>query len=109
MAKKLLMRYPWQHFEPHPEWIEPRSGKQNYMLPYAAGVPGQVRFFFCPPGWDPPLIQRLEPGVRYSALLFNPANGKEHPVGPVSGDSSGNWGAPVFPIFQDWVLALEKA
>jgi Protein of unknown function (DUF4038)/Domain of unknown function (DUF5060) len=109
MAKQLLMRYPWPRFEPHPDWVEPRASKQNYMLPYAAGIPGQVRFIFCPPVWDPPVIQQLEPGIRYSAFLFNPATGKEHPVGPVTADSSGNWRPPVFPIFQDWILVLEKA
>jgi hypothetical protein len=62
MAKQLLMRYPWPRFEPHPEWVESRANKQNYMLPYAAGIPGQVRFIFCPPVWDPPVIQQLEPG-----------------------------------------------
>jgi len=108
-AKKFLMRYPWQRFEPHPEWIEPRAGKQNYMLPYAAGVPGQVRVIFCPPMWDPPVIQQLEPGTRYSASLFNPATGKELAVGPAQADNSGKWQAPVFPIFQDWVLVLERA
>lgn len=109
LAKQFLMRYPWSRFEPHPEWVEPRWSKQNYMLPYAAGIPGQVRFIFCPPMWDPPVIQQLEAGVRYSAVLFNPANGKEHTLGNAAGDSNGNWRAPVFPIFQDWVLVLERA
>src|SRR5262249_47320429 len=31
LAKQLLMRYPWWRFEPHPEWVEPRWNKQNYM------------------------------------------------------------------------------
>jgi hypothetical protein len=109
MAKQLLMRYPWTRFAPHPEWIEPRANKQNYMLPYAAGIPGQVRVIFCPALWDSPVVQKLESGVRYSAFLFNPASGKEHQLGPVSADSSGNWRAPVFPIFQDWILVLERA
>ncbi len=108
LARQLLMRYPWWRFQPHNEWVEPRWSKQNYMLPYAAGIPGEVRIVFCPPMWDPPRIQQLEPGVQYRAAFFNPANGKEHSAGEVHADSTGNWRPPVFPIFQDWVLILEK-
>lgn len=109
LSKQFLTRYPWWRFEPHSTWVEPRSSKQNYVLPYAAGIPGEVRVVFCPPMWDPPLIKELEPGVRYRALLFNPVNGKEHPVGDVNPDGAGTWRPPVFPIFQDWVLVLNKA
>jgi hypothetical protein len=109
LARQFLMRYPWSRFEPHATWVEPRWSKQNYMLPYAAGIPGEVRVIFCPPMWDPPLIKELEAGVRYRASLFNPVNGKEQPVGDVTPDSSGSWRPPVFPIFQDWVLVLAKA
>ena len=108
LAKQLLERYQWWRFEPHPSWVEPRWSKQNYMQSYAAGIPGEVRVIFCPPMWDPPLVKEIEPGVRYRAFFFNPANGKETPAGDVTPDPSGNWRSSVFPIFQDWVLVLEK-
>ena len=43
LAKRLLERYPWQQFQPHPEWVEPHQEPEKRMLPYAAGIPGQVR------------------------------------------------------------------
>jgi hypothetical protein len=39
-GKRLLERYPWASFQPHPEWAETGS--------FAAGIPGQVRFIYQP-------------------------------------------------------------
>ena len=39
LAKRLLERYEWWRFEPHPEWAEPHWTKENYSAPYAAGIP----------------------------------------------------------------------
>ena len=109
LARQLLLRYPWWRLEAHPEWVEPHWSRQNYLQPYCGGIPGELRIVFCPPMWDPPLVKALEPAVSYRAFLFNPATGKETPIGDVQPDSSGSWRPPVFPIFQDWVLVLEKA
>ena len=48
IAKRLLERYPWQQFQPHPEWVEPHQEPEKRMLPYAAGIPGQVRLIYIP-------------------------------------------------------------
>jgi hypothetical protein len=109
MAKALLMRYPWWRMEPHPEWVEPHFSAKSYTAPYAAGIAGELRILFCPPMWDPPLVKGLEKDVRYRAFFFNPATGKEYPVPEVTRDEAGNWRPPVFPIFQDWVVVMEKA
>ena len=40
LGKKLLEKYPWWRFEPHPEWVQEGC--------FAAGIPGQVRFIYLP-------------------------------------------------------------
>jgi hypothetical protein len=58
LGKKLLEQYPWSRFEPHPEWA-PGC--------FAAGIPGEVRFFYLPRrnihNWDGPEVNKLEPDV----------------------------------------------
>jgi hypothetical protein len=107
IAKKLLMRYEWWRFEPHPEWVEPHWTQQNYVQAYAAGIPEQVRILFFP-DWTSPIVKGLERGVSYKAFFFNPATAREHPIATVKSDD-GNWRPSPPPIFQDWVLVMEKA
>ena len=102
------MRYEWWRFESHPEWAEPHWNKKKYLWPYAAGIPREVRVIFTPPKWDMPKIKKLEPDVNYRAFFFNPATGKEHDCGPVKPDRTGTWTPPVPPIYQDWVIVLER-
>jgi hypothetical protein len=125
-GKKLLMRYSWWRLEPHPEWVDPhwsRDSKElretpgvpadlqvtdTYRLPYAAGIPGELRIVFIPPMFDAPKLEDLEPGVTYHAFYFDPAAGTERDLGDVVPDSTGSWPAPLSPTFADWVLVLEK-
>lgn len=115
IAKRLLERYDWWRFEPHPEWIEPHWSKENYFAPYAAGIPGEVRVIFIPLGWSAPIVKEVEKGIRYRAFLSNPTNGEEQELGAVVPDGNGDWALPVgendwrlLPIYQDWVLVLER-
>jgi uncharacterized protein DUF4038/uncharacterized protein DUF5060 len=108
MAKKLITRYEWWRFEPHPEWAEPHWTSKDYVQAYAAGIPGQVRIFFFPV-WDSPVIKQLEKGVNYKAFFFNPANEREYPLLAVESDAEGAWKPSPPPIFQDWVLVMERA
>jgi len=108
MAKALLMRYPWWRMEPHPEWVEPHWTAENYMQPYCAGIPRELRIVFMPPMWDVPKVKHLEPELPYHAFYFNPATGKEHDAGKAVADSSGSWQPPMPPVFQDWVLVLDR-
>ncbi|MCK5801238.1 MAG: DUF4038 domain-containing protein [Lentisphaeria bacterium] len=109
LARRLLERYAWWDFEPHPEWIEPRWTPENYLHGYAAGIPGRIRVLYWPSQWGKPAVRHLEPNVSYQAFLFNPVNGSEVPLGTAVGDVSGHWELPVsrLPIFQDWVIVLE--
>ena len=108
LAKELLMRFQWWRFEPHPEWVEPHWSRDNYVLPYAAGIPGEVRVIFLPPLWAAPKLTKLEAGVNYRASFFSPSTGKLIEAGRAAADPSGAWTPPTLPTFADWVILLEK-
>ena len=57
LGKRLLERFPWWRFEPHPEWVEPHWNKDNYFQPYAAGIPGEVRVMFWPSWTGLPMVK----------------------------------------------------
>jgi len=108
LAKELLAHYAWWRFEPHPEWVDPHWGKENYELPYAAGIPAEVRVIFIPVLFDPVKVKSLESDLAYHAFYFDPTTGKQHDLGKVEPDASGTWQATLTPTFADWVLVLEK-
>jgi hypothetical protein len=108
LGKKLLATLPWWRFEPHPEWIEPHWSKENYQLPYAAGIPGEVRVVFMPQMWDPPKIRGLESGITYRVSLFDPRTGEKRDFGEASGDAQGAWPLPIPPTFEQWVVVMVK-
>ena len=115
-SKRLLERYRWWLFEPHPEWVKYPATVADVYGAYAAGVPGEVRFIFVRvepiPGWSerwPLQVNGLEAGVAYRAFMFNPVNGQEYGLGAVQPDPDGRWrpDLPRPPYFQDWVVVLE--
>jgi hypothetical protein len=113
LARQLLQRYEWWHFEPHPEWVEPAGSPENVDLPFAAGIPGKVRvIYFYWPTFQRPAPQNqvrlLEPGVRYRAFFWDPRNGAEHDLGEVIPDSQHSWSIPIQPELKDWVVILER-
>jgi len=108
VAKRLLSRYPWWRLEAHPEWTEPRWSKENYELPYAAGISGELRIVFIPVIFTRLKVKNLEPGVSYRASFFDPRTGDEHPIGDAAGNAQAEWEAPLLPTFEQWVLVMEK-
>jgi hypothetical protein len=112
-AKALLERYEWWRFEPHPEWVEPHWSTESYFRAYSAGIPGEVRFSYFPPTllWrrEGYRLAHLEPGVSYRAFWSDPATAREYPGGVVTGYEDGHGRPQAPPIFQDWVLVLERA
>lgn len=113
LGKRLLEEYPWSHFVPHPEWVEPGS--------FAAGIPGEVRFIYQPRrgtyAWAGPIVKNLEHDVPYHAFYFNPTNGKRYELGTVKREAkepaqvaagSDEFRAPALPSPQDWVFVLER-
>ncbi|MDO8586915.1 MAG: DUF4038 domain-containing protein [Armatimonadota bacterium] len=115
LGKRILERFEWHRFEPHPEWIEPHWSKENYFGPFAAGIPGKTRVIYFPHShWGTGVVKGIEKGVNYRAYLVNPIDGKDQELGTVAPNGNGDWeiplGVPPFklmPIFQDWVLVLE--
>jgi hypothetical protein len=115
LGKRLLERYEWWRLEPHPEWVEPHWDEDDYYQAYAAGIPGQLRVIFWPSVFRSGLIKGIEPDVQYRAFLFNPVDGDELDLGAVTPDENGDWALPigngdwrVMPIYQDWVLVMER-
>jgi hypothetical protein len=108
LAKQFLLRFEWWRMEPHPEWVDPHWSQQDYVKPYAAGIPGELRIIFVPPAWNPPKVKGLEAGVRYRAMFFDPASGEQQEIGEVVRDSQGDWQSPLLPTFADWVIVLER-
>jgi hypothetical protein len=114
LGKRLLERYPWWLFEPHPDWVDPRQTKDDRIGPYAAGIPGQVRIIFIPSEQSflactgRLTLRDLEPDLEYRGYFFNPQTGEEHVIGMVVGDANGEYRLKGVPIFQDWILVLER-
>jgi len=118
IAKKLLERYQWWRFEPHPEWVEVEisdENKKNHYYPYCAGIPKEVRIIYLPLFYNNFKVRDIEDSVSYKAYLFNPANGDEIDIGIVTPNEDKKWQLPELvegsgvrlPIYQDWVLVLE--
>jgi len=107
LGKRLLERFRWWEFEPHPEWATPHSTEETPNAPFAAGIPGKVRVVYIPLFSGLQAVEGLEPGARYVAYYFNPKDGYDRPIGPLEPDASGRWTPPPPPVFLDWVLVLE--
>jgi Protein of unknown function (DUF4038)/Domain of unknown function (DUF5060) len=107
LAKTLLMRYSWWKLEPRPDMIDPRWGKEDYWKPFAAEIPGETVIAFTPAAYKGATFRNLKPGS-YRAFFFNPADGTETEIGSITPDASGSWKIAEVPIFQDWVVILER-
>jgi hypothetical protein len=79
LAKKLLERYEWWRFEPHQEWVDPPGTPEHYERPFAAGIPGQLRFIYMygpnfSATWK---VVQIEPEASYTAYYWDPRTGSE--------------------------------
>ena len=94
--------------EPHADWFDaglryedaakldqtlrpappsPYPSHQPFLRPYAAGVPGLVRFIYIPTlilGPDPPLVLGIERDAVYHAYYFDPSNGRKYKLGKLA-------------------------
>jgi hypothetical protein len=109
----LLERYDWWKFQPHQDWVRPSAGPDDYVRPYAAGIPGVVRVIYFPTPifpWDSgrPSILNLEPGSSYRASWFDGCTGRDLPIGGVTPAADNTWQVPTPALMQDWVLVLER-
>jgi len=112
IGKRLLKRYDWWRFEPHQDWVEPYAEGNDYVGPFGAGIPGEVRVFYFPrpiTPWSPsPVIKGIESGISYRAFFFDPKSGREYPLGQVKTAGGENWRVPVPTIIQDWVSVVDR-
>lgn len=107
VGKRILERFEWWRFEPHPEWAEPAQGPTDRHLVYAAGITGQVRVLYVPcEVMQPVRVCKLEPGRAYRAELVDPSTGRAHDLGEVRGDADGRWALPQPPFYHDWLVVL---
>jgi hypothetical protein len=108
VGKRILEKFEWWRFEPHPEWLSSTQDKDDRaLIAAAAGIPGEVRVFYFAKKTKQKLL-KLEPGVRYTATFISPLDGKEYPLPqPLEADADGSCAAPRGPINQDWVLVLK--
>lgn len=109
LGKKLLERYPWWRFEPHPEWAPGCL---------AAGIPSEVCVVYLPRrniyNWDGPEIRELDPEVSWHVYYFDPATGRKFDQGTTKSATQDKPAPGVIfkknvPSPQDWVLVLERA
>lgn len=111
LGKKLLEKYPWWRFEPHPEWVEKGC--------FAAGIPGEVRIIYMPKrgiyNWTGPTVKNLEPDADWHVYCFDPATGRKFDQGTIkaSAKADDKTAKPVdfkknVPSPQDWVLVFER-
>ena len=109
LAKRFLARYPFWRIEPHQEWLDPAPKEENYLPPYAGGIPGELRLVYVPfTGRSVQKMKNIEAGVRYRAFCFDPVTGEEREAGTAEGDAAGEWPMPSRPGKYDSVLVLEK-
>ena len=119
LAKRLLERYEWWKFEPHPEWVAPSwtddlndmpftIGRHD-IVPLAAGIPGKVRIIYVPLRWGLPTLREIEKNAQYRAKFFDPVTGAEREIGAIKPDANGNWNFENFlpPVYQDWIIVME--
>lgn len=115
-SKELLMEYPWWRLEPHMEWVQPHWNGQPFSLPFAAGIPGELRVHYLTQpymarehaGANYPTLCGLEPGVSYGSVLMDPSTGKRYEFPNVRGNEKGEFPLPpaALPGTHDWVLVL---
>ena len=111
LGKKLLEKYPWWRFEPHPEWAPSNC--------FAAGIPGEVRFIYLPRrdiyNWEGPLIKNFESGIDWHVYYFDPATGRKFDQGIFSTQQKKETNMMEsiefkrdVPSPQDWILVFER-
>lgn len=107
LGKRLLERYPWYRFQPHPEWVE--TADAGLSGPQACGLADGVRIVYSP-NPNPLTVLQLGPRAVYTASYLDPASGTETPLGTITADEAGRWSCTPPPGAQeDWLLILAPA
>lgn len=87
-------------------WGRNIGGGDDYLVPYAGGIAGDVRILYIPSP-RPITVHALEAGTRYVASYFDPVSGRRTEIGAVKPDPTGDWTVkPPGHGATDWVLVL---
>lgn len=107
VGKRILEKFEWWRFAPHPEWLSATEEKdERGLIAAAAGIPGRVRVFYFAKKTKQKLL-KLEANAKYAATFISPLDGKEYPLPePLEASSDGSCAVPRGPVNQDWVLVL---
>jgi hypothetical protein len=111
LAKRLLEKFDWWKFEPHPEWVSwqsPKSKHGEFEVPYAAGIPAQVRVIYVPFA-EPVALHGLKAGAPYSIRQFDPRTGAMRKPQSVNADPHGDLICGPESATGDWVAILENS
>jgi hypothetical protein len=111
LATKLLRRYPWNRLQPHQDWAawaEESKASDPYLIPYSAGIPGDLRIVYVPEA-RPIKLRDLRIDRRFAARATDAASGQETVIGPAKPDGDGSWTvAPPPSTKGDWILILTR-
>jgi hypothetical protein len=112
-SAQLLRELPFERLEPHPEWIEPHAGEDNWAQPYCAGVMDELRLVYFPAPLAPwvqpkPRLLGLETGAVYSGFYFDPMSGGRQDLGELRPDADGSLEAPPPNLGSDLVLVIRR-
>jgi len=130
-CKKLMEKYSWWEFEPHPEWLDIRDNvlydtfdapiyvgeylgrKDNdCFIPHAAGIKDKVRIIYLPSkSYSTGILSAvldLDNNKSYRAFVYDPRNGKEIDL-EISEIKNGRWESPFFSKYRmDYVIVIEN-
>jgi hypothetical protein len=107
-GKKLLTRFEWQKFQPHPNWAVFTNSTDQTFGPQSTGIPDEVRILYVP---EPRIVLARELGNdrRWSASYFDPVTGETSKIETITANKEGSWiCSPPTGCKHDWVLVLEK-
>jgi hypothetical protein len=129
VGARILSQLDWQHFEPHPEWIEPHATPAMPFWPCAAGTADGTRVFYIPSGSYTGLLDESTGRFVLQELTFTALAPRSAWRGdfidPQSGDLRGTFeltvepgadratlasrGLSPCPSMEDWVIVLRPA
>jgi len=87
-------------------WGKIGGGADPYDVPYAFGIPREIRVVYVPQP-RAVMLKDLEPDVHYKAFYFDPVDGSRKEIPEVPADATGNLRIAPPGASHDWVLALE--
>ncbi len=94
------------HFGEGP-WGRTVELRDDFLVPYASGIPGAVRIVYLPRAL-PVALSGLESDKHYIVSIFDVITGRTTELGPARPDAHGVWTvSPPRDLTADWVLVLD--